>query len=206
MTLPKKYFRQIRTGLLFAGAFVLAAFLCGQPQPYQPVQPLPAAPFVDLHCHTAGLGAGNSGCFVSAQMRHSFKLRFYLKSFGVTEEEIMREGDGIVITQLSERLAGSQHVNRAVILALDGVVDAQGELDRIHTEIYVPNEFLATEVAKHPNLLWGASVNPYRQDALARLEWARAHGAVRGEVRSRRACRAKTAQRVFPQVPARPPV
>jgi predicted TIM-barrel fold metal-dependent hydrolase len=57
-------------------------------------------------------------------------------------------------------------------------VDAHGELDRAHTEIYVPNEFLAAEVAKYPNLLWGASVNPYRPDALARLEWARAHGAV----------------------------
>ena len=42
----------------------------------------------------------------------------------------------------------------------------------------MPNEFLAAEIAKHPNLLWGASVNPYRPDALARLEWARAHGAV----------------------------
>jgi hypothetical protein len=131
-----------------------------------------------MHCHTAGLGAGGSGCFVSDKLRHSLKLRFYLKSFGVTEEEILREGDRIVITRLAQRLAGSRHVNRAVILALDGVVDARGELDRSQTEIYVPNEFLATEVAKHPNLLWGASVNPYRKDALARLEWARAHGAV----------------------------
>ncbi|MEO6996236.1 MAG: amidohydrolase family protein, partial [Lacunisphaera sp.] len=50
--------------------------------------------------------------------------------------------------------------------------------DRARTEIYVPNEFLAAEIPKYPNLLWGASVNPYRPDALARLEWARAHGAV----------------------------
>ncbi len=31
---------------------------------------------------------------------------------------------------------------------------------------------------RHTNLLFGASVNPYRPDALARLEWAKAHGAV----------------------------
>jgi hypothetical protein len=178
MRFSKKLSRQICAGVLFAGVFVLAPFLGATQQPYLPVRPLPAAPFIDMHCHTAGLGAGNSGCFVSEQMRHSFKLRFYLKSFGVTEEEIMREGDGIVLTRLSQRLADSQHVSRAVILALDGVVDARGELDRAQTEIYVPNEFLAAEVAKHPNLLWGASVNPYRTDALARLEWARAHGAV----------------------------
>jgi predicted TIM-barrel fold metal-dependent hydrolase len=58
------------------------------------------------------------------------------------------------------------------------VADSAGNLDRSLTEIYVPNEFLAAEIPKHPNLLWGASINPYRKDALERLEWARAHGAV----------------------------
>ena len=32
--------------------------------------------------------------------------------------------------------------------------------------------------ARHTNLLFGASVKRYRRDALARLEWAKAHGAV----------------------------
>ncbi|MHB1310010.1 MAG: hypothetical protein ACYC23_23305, partial [Limisphaerales bacterium] len=32
--------------------------------PYQRVEALPSTPLVDWHCHTAGLGAGNSGCFV----------------------------------------------------------------------------------------------------------------------------------------------
>lgn len=169
---------RISTCLLLIGSLVLAPLLVSKPRPYQPVQPLPTAPFLDMHCHTAGLGAGNSGCFVSDELRHSFKLGFYLKSFGVTEAEILRDGDAIVITRLAERLAGSKYVNRAVVLALDGVIDAQGQLDRAETEIYIPNEFLAAEVAKHPNLRWGASINPYRTDALARLDWARAHGAV----------------------------
>ena len=146
--------------------------------PYLPPEPVPAAPFIDLHCHTAGLGGGGSGCFVSDRLLHSFKLGFYLRSFGVTRAELEREGDALVLTRLSARLAGSRHVGSAVVLALDGVVDAHGNLDRARTELYVPNEFLAAEVARHPNLRWGASVNPYRPDALARLEWARAHGAV----------------------------
>ena len=174
----KQYSCRILACVLLVAALLLLPRLVSAPQPYQPPEPLPAAPFTDMHCHTAGLGAGGSGCFVSEKLRHSFKLRFYLQSFGVTEEEILREGDAVVLTRLSERLAGSTHVGRAVVLALDGVVDEHGELDRAQTEIYVPNEFLAAEVPKHPNLLWGASVNPYRPDALARLEWARAHGAV----------------------------
>jgi hypothetical protein len=178
MNFLKNHHCRVIACLLLVLALCLTPLLLAIPQPYQPTQGLPDQPFTDMHCHTAGLGAGGSGCFVSDRMRHSFKLRFYLKSFGVTEDEILREGDGLVLTRLSERLAASHHVNRAVILALDGVVDANGELDRAQTEIYVPNEFLAAEVAKHPNLSWGASINPYRPDALARLEWARAHGAV----------------------------
>ena len=162
------------TLLLFAAAWLL----CGFARPYQPIEPFAAGPILDLHCHTAGIGAGGSGCFVSDRLRHSYKFRLYLKAFGVTEQEIASQGDALILNRLSQTLAGSQRVNRAVILALDGVVDQHGELDRARTEIYVPNEFLAAEVAKHPNLLWGASINPYRPDALARLDWAKAHGAV----------------------------
>jgi predicted TIM-barrel fold metal-dependent hydrolase len=69
-------------------------------------------------------------------------------------------------------------VSRAVVLALDGVVGADGQLDTNRTEVYVPNEFVASVVARHTNLLFGASVNPCRKDALERLDWAKAHGAV----------------------------
>jgi predicted TIM-barrel fold metal-dependent hydrolase len=51
-------------------------------------------------------------------------------------------------------------------------------LDTNRTEVYVPNEFVAEAAATHRNLLFGASVNPYRHDALERLMWAKEHGAV----------------------------
>src|ERR1035437_1403718 len=100
--------------ILLAGLLFLAPFLFGAGHPYLPVQSLPDLPFIDMHCHTAGLGAGNSGCFVSDRMRHSYKLSFYLKSFGVTEAEVLREGDAIILQRIPERLAGSQHVPTAV--------------------------------------------------------------------------------------------
>jgi uncharacterized protein len=146
--------------------------------PYLARQPLPAGKLVDLHCHAAGIGAGNSGCFVSPAMQRSYKFDLYLRSFGTTRAELEERGDSIVVERIAERLASSRHVGRAVILALDGAVDDRGQLDRARTEIYVPNEFVAAEVAKHSNLLFGASVNPFRPDALQRLEWAKAHGAV----------------------------
>jgi predicted TIM-barrel fold metal-dependent hydrolase len=125
----------------------------------------------------AGIGAGGSGCFISKKMEASWKLRYYLKSFGTTREELEQKGDAYVIQLISEKLARSQHVGQAIVLALDGVVDERGELDRARTEIYLPNEFVARETAKTTNLLFGASINPHRGDALVRLDWAKANGA-----------------------------
>jgi hypothetical protein len=134
--------------------------------------------FVDIHCHTAGIGAGGSGCFISPALRRSWKYRVYLQAFGVSEEELLKGGDGVVIRTLSERLSSSNRVSKAVILAMDGVVDSRGELDRARTEIFIPDEFTAAQVSLFPNLLFGASVNPGRRDALDRLDRAASDGAV----------------------------
>jgi hypothetical protein len=133
---------------------------------------------IDIHCHTAGIGAGESGCFVSPALRRSFRYRFYLKAFGVTERELLQEGDGLILQRISETLAGSRRVSAAVILAMDGVAGSDGELDEDGTEIYIPNEFVAAEVRRHSNLRFGVSINPYRRNALRRLEQAVVDGAV----------------------------
>jgi hypothetical protein len=130
-----------------------------------------------MHCHIAGIGAG-SGCFVSPRLRNNWRFNVYLHSFGVSRKELEQKGDAVVGDRISESLAQSRYVSKAVLLALDGVVDANGQLDTNRTEVYVPNEFVAEMAARHTNLLFGASVNPYRSDAIERLEWAKAHGAV----------------------------
>ena len=133
---------------------------------------------IDIHCHTAGIDAGGSGCFVSQRLRRSFRYRFFLKAFDVTEQELLSEGNGLIIQRISQALARSQRVSAAVILAMDGVVSNDGELDTAQTEMYLPNEFVAGEVRRYPNLLFGASINPLRRDALRRLEQVADDGAV----------------------------
>jgi len=145
--------------------------------PYRAPQPLPEAKLLDMHVHTAGIGAGDSGCFISKQMESSWKLSIYLKSFGTTRQELQQKGDAHVIQLISQQLSGSKHVGQAILLAMDGVVDEKGELDKSRTEIYVPNAFIARETAKTTNLLFGASINPLRKDALAQLDWAATNGA-----------------------------
>jgi predicted TIM-barrel fold metal-dependent hydrolase len=133
---------------------------------------------IDMHCHTAGIGAGGSGCFISAALRRNIRFRFFLKAFGVTVHEIDRYGDGLILERLSAGLLQSRHVQAAVVLALDGVRDSRGELDRSRTELYVPNDYLARICRLLPNLLFGASINPLRPDAIDALEQAVAEGAV----------------------------
>jgi predicted TIM-barrel fold metal-dependent hydrolase len=133
---------------------------------------------VDMHLHVAGVGAGNSGCHVSDRLRRNWRYKIYLRAFGVSESDLQRYGDAIVFKKISERIDRSKSVKAAVVLALDGVIDKQGRLDLGKTETYVPNEFVAQETAKYPNLLFGASVNPYRPDALQRLEQVAEQGAV----------------------------
>lgn len=133
---------------------------------------------IDIHCHAAGIGAGHSGCFISPAMRRSWKFHIYLRAFGVRERELMEQGDQLIIARLSELLAKSEKVHKAVVLALDGVIDQAGNLDMARTEAFIPNEFIAEAASRHDNILFGASINPYRQDAVERLHHAVAQGAV----------------------------
>jgi predicted TIM-barrel fold metal-dependent hydrolase len=133
---------------------------------------------IDIHCHTAGIGAGGSGCFISAALRRNIRFHFFLRTFEVSETELVRYGDGLILERLSQSLSDSRRVMSAVVLAMDGVVDSAGNLDRSHSEIYIPNDFVARECRKHSNLLFGASINPCRRDALERLDEAAESGAV----------------------------
>lgn len=157
-----------------AAATGCAAFFRG---PVLPPEPLPTGQILDMHCHVAGIGAGNSGCFVSSRLLRSWKLGFYLRSFGVSRGELREHGDVLCGERLAQTLAASHFVRRSVVLAMDGVANADGQLDLARSEFYVPNEFVAALTVHHTNLLFGASINPYRSDALARLDRAAADGA-----------------------------
>ncbi|NIT61546.1 MAG: metal-dependent hydrolase, partial [Aliifodinibius sp.] len=81
----------------------------------------------------------------------------------VTEEELKKEGDQIVIQKLDQKIAQSRYVDQAIVLAIDGVINQQGEVDRELTQVYVPNDYIQREVTKYPRLLFGASINPNRE-------------------------------------------
>lgn len=134
--------------------------------------------YIDLHVHTAGLGSDSNGIFISPKLKESYKFSFYLQAFGVTEEDLNEHSDRLILSKIATSIRESIHLKQAVILALDGVIDDNGNLDYARTQIYIPNDFLVHELPEHPELLFGASINPYRRDALKRLDQVVSNGAV----------------------------
>ena len=110
-------------------------------------------------------------------MKKTLKYGMYRRAFSVKPSDLEEHGDALVVRRIAEKLAESRYVAGAVVLALDGAVDGKGELDRERTELYVPNDFVHREARKHPNLHYGASVNPLRRNALELLDKEAARGA-----------------------------
>ena len=137
---------------------------------------------IDTHVHVAGLGHGDSGCFVNNEMYENFRFPVYLWAMNVSENELIENGDKLLIRKLSEKIKQSESVSKAVILALDGYVDTNGEnaglLNKAKTQIYVPNDYIANEIIHYDNFLFGASIHPARKDALQRLRKVKQQGAV----------------------------
>lgn len=133
---------------------------------------------IDMHVHVAGLGHGDSGCYINEAMRSNFRFPLYLWAMDVTEKELKRHGDRILFDKLSNKISASETISKAVILAMDGYVNDKGVLDKTRTQIFVPNGYVARETGRFKNLLFGASINPNRKDAIERLRIAHRKGAV----------------------------
>jgi len=137
---------------------------------------------IDTHVHVAGLGYGGSGCYVNSEMHNNFRFPVYLWAMNTSEEELQVNGDKILIRKLSKNIEQSESVSKAVVLAMDGYIDTVGEkagiFNKDKTQIYVPNDYISSEIINYDNLLFGASIHPARKDALQRLRKAKQQGAV----------------------------
>jgi predicted TIM-barrel fold metal-dependent hydrolase len=76
------------------------------------------------------------------------------------------------------KLVEESGLDRAVLLAFDAVYDAEGRMDELNTHLYLRNEYVAEFCQQNPRILFGASIHPYRKDAVQELEKCVAAGAV----------------------------
>ncbi len=146
--------------------------------PMNPSVSPPPTGILDMHCHMAGIGAGESGAWISDDLRNSWKFPLYLKIFETNLREMTEKGDQVLAEILVRRIRESKHVEDAVILAMDAPYDQAGNLDRALGEVCMPNRFVGETLKEYPELHFGASVHPNRVDALEELRWSKDNGAV----------------------------
>ncbi|MCU7939232.1 MAG: amidohydrolase family protein [gamma proteobacterium symbiont of Bathyaustriella thionipta] len=157
---------------------IFTSFMFMRDNPMGALNPGVGKSIVDAHVHVAGLGYGDSGCFINEDMRNNIRFPFYLWAMGVTEEELIKHGDQILFKKLSDRIAQSETIKQSVILSMDAYIDHDDQLNRKETQLFVPNDYVAAQTALYDNLLFGASINPNRKDALQRLQKVKQQGAL----------------------------
>jgi len=111
-------------------------------------------------------------------MKRRISTRFVLKRIGASPADPPAAVDRAYVDHLLRNLDDSPSVDRAVLLALDGVVGEDGRVDESRTNLLVPNDFVFRVAALHPKLVPACSVNPLRADAVAELDRCAALGAV----------------------------
>jgi predicted TIM-barrel fold metal-dependent hydrolase len=128
---------------------------------------------IDCHVHVAACTPGHGA--MSPKLLGSLPFRFMQRRFGISgaSEATERALETKLVTTISQ-----SPIDKAVILAFDAVHSLDGTVDPRNTHLYVTNSYVESLCAAHPNCLFGASVHPYRKDAVAELERCVAAGAV----------------------------
>jgi hypothetical protein len=139
------------------------------------------AKFWDCHVHLAGVGDGNTGVWITPQMKSLFhpwqnlQRRFFLNA-------ACAEQQGKVDEQFVRRLAGYLEAfppgAKAILLAFDFHYDEGGAKREDLSAFYIPDRYAAEVARRLPDRFeWICSVHPYRKDAISALEWAAQNGA-----------------------------
>jgi hypothetical protein len=122
--------------------------------------------YIDCHVHLAALPDGENGCRISPKLLKSPLFRFLLWKHKLPVSDPHRANARYVADLLAE-VRASRHVNRAVLLGMDGVYDTQGRLDESRTHFLIGNDYVLRTARGHPSeFLAGVSINPQRRDAV----------------------------------------
>lgn len=131
----------------------------------------------DIHTHIIGLESGRAGNYLCPSRQMNFVLRLVMGKVLKRLPPAPGAGDDERLQRLVVQWVNESAVDRVVLLALDGVYRPDGTPDLDQTQFIVSNDYVADLAAGHPRLLFGASIHPWRKDALAELDRAAARGA-----------------------------
>jgi uncharacterized protein len=131
---------------------------------------------LDCHVHTAALLPGHGS--VSERARRTLAFRWMRRQLALPAHDGDAATEQALERALVAALAGAPELDAAVVLAFDGVYTRDGHPDAGATHLYVSNDYVAGLAARHSKILFGASVHPYRRDAVAEIERCVEAGAV----------------------------
>jgi predicted TIM-barrel fold metal-dependent hydrolase len=132
---------------------------------------------IDCHVHLICLSEPSGGYMRFGWVRN-FMKPFFARRLGIQSAKTPEDRD-LLYAAVTASMVKESELDRAVVLAFDEVFQKNGERDERRSFYYVPNEYCKTVCDRHPaEFLFGASVHPYRRDALDRLEKVRKEGAV----------------------------
>jgi uncharacterized protein len=133
---------------------------------------------IDCHVHLAALPDGNNGCMISSQMLKSPLFRFLLWKHQLSPANPAAANQKYLHDLLDE-LRASRHVQKAVLLGIDGVYNTDGRLNQQATEFLIGNDYVLKQAQEFPHdFLAGVSINPQRIDAIEELYRCAESGAV----------------------------
>jgi uncharacterized protein len=171
-----------RQGLFNACGATLPPALASDPLVARAWSGLDSANIWDVHCHLFGNGDSGAGLWFNPAMEtllrpQQFVQRLFYMNAGCVHDS-PGHVDASVVDRLRNQCAALPVGAKLLLLAFDWARDEQGESTRDRSTFYVPDAYAAAVAASDPaRFEWAASVHPYAKDALARLDWARAHGA-----------------------------
>jgi len=121
---------------------------------------------IDCHVHLAALPDDDNGCYISPKMLKSTLFRFLLWKHQLSPSN-PREANRKYLDDLLTELRASRHVQKAVLLGMDGVYDQNGRFNQADTDFLISNDYVLRTARANPNeFLAGVSINPQRRDAV----------------------------------------
>ena len=126
---------------------------------------------IDMHVHLADVEALQAAGQAGRGARPGGHLARMLRRAFV-ERPDLQAGEGAnrcLVQYLADQVKESP-LDKVVLLALDAVFDASGRACPDRTRLQVDNDFVCHAAAQHPEFLFGASIHPYRPDAVSELE------------------------------------
>ena len=130
---------------------------------------------IDTHVHLIGHLQKNN-CYVHPRMIGGITYRFLIHAMGF-RGMALKDLDRAYCDKLVH-LVEQSDLDAVGLLAMDGVYDERGELDRNVTNVLVGNDYCFEACRLSEKLLPICSINPQRKDALEELDRVAEMGAV----------------------------